>query len=198
MPPTSIFTPSTEFIMYFDKAGIDNTDITLKVAFNHAASKGIRDIIVASTTGYTAEKILQIPGREAFNVVVVTHNTGFKEEGAQSFPADLRQRLVESGIKVHTGTMVLRSLGTAIRDMAGGYSEQELIANTLRMFSQGVKVCVEIVAMAADSGLIPFDDVMAIAGTGRGADTACLIRANSSNRFFKIKIKEFIAKPKET
>ena len=174
-----------EFIMYFEKAGIDNTDVTLKVAFNHAASKGIRDIIVASTTGYTAEKILQIPGREAFNIVVVTHNTGFKEEGVQSFPVDLRQRLVESGIKVHTGTMVLRSLGTAIRDMAGGYSEQELISNTLRMFSQGVKVCVEIVAMAADSGLIPFDDVMAIAGTGRGADTSCLIRADSSIDFSK-------------
>jgi len=184
--------------MYFEKAGIENTDITLKIAFNHAASKGIRDIIIASTTGYTAEKILQIPGREAFNIVVVTHNTGFKEEGVQSFPDDLRQKLTGGGIKVHTGTMVLRSLGTAIRDMTGGYSEQELVANTLRMFSQGVKVCVEIVAMAADSGLIPFADVVAIAGTGRGADTACFIRANSSNRFFKIKIKEFITKPKET
>jgi uncharacterized protein len=183
--------------MYFEKVGIENTDVTLKVAFNHAASRGIKDIIVASTTGYTADKILQVPGREAFNIVVVTHNTGFKEEGVQSFPADLRQKLIESGIKVHTGTMVLRSLGTAIRDMAGGYSEQELVANTLRMFSQGVKVCVEIVAMAADAGLIPFHDVVAIAGTGRGADTACLIKANSSNRFFKIKIKEFIAKPKE-
>lgn len=186
---------SVEFIMYFEKPGIENTDITLKVAFNHAAHKGIKDIIIASTTGYSAEKILQIPGREAFNIVVVTHNTGFKEEGVQSFPADLRQKLTENGIKVHTGTMVLRSLGTAIRDMAGGYSEQELVANTLRMFSQGVKVCVEIVAMAADAGLIPFADVVAIAGTGHGADTACLIRANSSNRFFKIKIKEFITKP---
>jgi len=183
--------------MYFEKAGIENTDVTLKVAFNHAASKGVRDIVVASTTGYTAEKVLHIPGREAFNVVVVTHNTGFKEEGVQSFPVDLRQRLIESGIQVHTGTMVLRSLGTAIRDMAGGYSEQEIVANTLRMFSQGVKVCVEIAAMAADGGLIPFHDVIAIAGTGRGADTACLIRANSSNRFFKIRIKEIIAKPKE-
>lgn len=183
--------------MYFEKAGIENTDVTLKVAFNHAASKGIRNIVVASTSGFTAEKILQIPGREAFNIVVVTHNTGFKEEGAQSFPADLRQKLTENGIKVHTGTMVLRSLGTAIRDMTGGYSEQELVANTLRMFSQGVKVCVEITAMAADAGLIPFDDVVAISGTGKGADTACLIRANSSNRFFKIRVKEFIAKPKE-
>jgi hypothetical protein len=183
--------------MYFEKAGIENTDITLKVAFNHAASKGVRNIVLASTGGFTAEKVLHIPGREAFNIVVVTHNTGFKEEGIQSFPADLRMRLTENGVKVHTGTMVLRSLGTAIRDMAGGYSEQELVANTLRMFSQGVKVCVEITAMAADAGLIPFDDVVAIAGTGKGADTACLIRANSSNRFFKIRVKEFIAKPKE-
>lgn len=183
--------------MYFEKAGIENTDVTLKVAFNHAANKGIKDIIVASTTGFTARKILQIPGREAFNIVVVTHNTGFKEEGAQSFPADLKQTLIEKGIKVHTGTMVLRSLGTAIRDITGGYSEQEIVANTLRMFSQGVKVCVEIAAMAADGGLIPFIDVVAIAGTGRGADTACTIQANSSNRFFKIRIKEFIAKPKE-
>lgn len=190
--------PQAESVMYFEKAGIENTDVTLKVAFNHAAAKGIKDVIVASTTGYTAEKILEIPAREAFRIVVVTHNTGFKEEGLQSFPVDLRQRLTGEGISVHTGTMVLRSLGTAIRDLSGGYSEQELVANTLRMFSQGVKVCVEISAMAADAGLVPFADVMAIAGTGRGADTACVIRANSSNRFFKIKVKEFITKPKET
>ncbi|HQP55116.1 MAG TPA: pyruvate kinase alpha/beta domain-containing protein [Syntrophorhabdus sp.] len=60
--------------MYFEKAGIENTDVTLKTAFNHAANKGIKDIVVASTTGYTAERILQIPGREAFNIVVVTQH----------------------------------------------------------------------------------------------------------------------------
>lgn len=183
--------------MYFEKAGIDNTDMTIKIALNYAAMNGIKDIVVASTTGYTAEKIMEVPGREAFNVVVVTHNTGFKEEGVQSFPPDVRQKLIQGGMKVHTGTMVLRSLGTAIRELGGGYSEQELIANTLRMFSQGIKVCAEITAMAADGGLIPFSDVVAVAGTGRGADTVCLIRANSSNRFFQIKIREIIAKPKE-
>lgn len=183
--------------MYFDKAGMENTDITIKIALNYAAMHGIKDIVVASTTGFTAEKIMETPGREAFNVVVVTHNTGFKAEGAQSFPDDIREKLLKAGMKVHTGTMVLRSLGTAIRELGGGYSEQELIANTLRMFSQGIKVCVEITAMAADAGLIPFSDVVVIAGTGRGADTVCLIRANSSNRFFNIKIREIIAKPKE-
>jgi hypothetical protein len=183
--------------MYFDKPGIENTDKTIEAALQYATRNNMKNIIIASTTGYCAEKMLTIPNRKTLNIVVVTHNTGFREEGAQSFPADLRQKLVENGIKVHTGTMVLRSLGTAIRELSGGYSEQELVAHTLRMFSQGVKVCVEITAMAADGGLIPFSDVIAVAGTGRGADTACLIGANSSNRFFKIKVKEIIAKPKE-
>jgi hypothetical protein len=178
------------------KAGKENTAKTLEIAFEYAERNGIRDIVVASTWGDTAEKILEKYDGNKFNIVVVTHNTGFGEEGKQEFSAELKQRLMDKGVKVHTGTMVLRSLGTAIRELTG-YSEQDLVANTLRMFCQGLKVCVEIVAMAADAGLIPFSDVIAIAGTGRGADTACLIKADSSNRFFKIKIREIIIKPKE-
>jgi hypothetical protein len=53
-----------------------------------------------------------------------------------------------------------------------------------------------MVAMAADAGLIPCEDVIAIAGTARGADTALLIGAHSSNRFFDIKIKEVLVKPR--
>lgn len=128
---------------------------------------------------------------------MVTHNTGFKEPGVQEFPEEIREEVRARGVKVLTGTMVLRSLGTAIREMGGGYSEQELIANTLRMLGQGMKVCVEITAMAADAGLIPPESIVSVAGTGRGADTACLIKADSSNRFFNIKVKEIITKPKE-
>jgi hypothetical protein len=51
-----------------------------------------------------------------------------------------------------------------------------IIAQTLRMFGQDMKVVVEIVAMEADAGAIPVDaDVIAIAGSGRGADTAVVI-----------------------
>jgi hypothetical protein len=182
--------------MLHERAGKENTEKTLEAAFEYAAKNNIRDIVVASTWGETAEKIVKRRDLKDFNIVIVTHNTGFSEEGKQEFPSELKQRLTGSGIKVHTGTMVLRSLGTAIRELTG-YSEQDLVANTLRMFCQGIKVCVEIVAMAADAGLIPFSDVIAVAGTGRGADTACLIKANSSNNFFKIKIREIIIKPKE-
>jgi hypothetical protein len=65
------------------------------------------------------------------------------------------------------------------------------------MLGQGIKVCVEIAAMACDAGLAPPGDVIAVAGTGQGADTACLIKGDSSNRFFQIKVREILAKPKE-
>ena len=112
------------------------------------------------------------------------------------FDPEARRQIEALGGRVHTGTMVLRNLGTAIRDLQG-YSQQDLVANTLRIFGQGMKVCGEIVAMAADAGLIPFEDVVAVAGTNRGADTAVVIRANSSNRFFQIKVREILAKPRD-
>ena len=50
--------------------------------------------------------------------------------------------------------------------------------------------------MAADAGLIPFDkDVVAIAGTGKGADTALRIRTTNAARLFDLKIREVITKP---
>ncbi len=182
--------------MYFDQPGVANTAVTLQSAFDYAKANGLKDVVIASTTGYTARMALDRFPHGSFNVVVVTHNTGFKQEGLQEFPKHLRDELTVHGIKVLTGTMVLRSLGTAIRGLVG-YSQQDLVANTLRIIGQGVKVCVEIVAMAVDAGLVPAADVVAVAGTGSGADTACLIKGNSSNRFFDIRVREIIAKPKE-
>ena len=65
------------------------------------------------------------------------------------------------------------------------------------MFGQGTKVAVEIVAMASDADLLPVEDVIAVAGTGKGADTCLVIGANSTNQFFDIKVREILAKPKD-
>jgi len=52
--------------------------------------------------------------------------------------------------------------------------------------------------MATDAGLIPVDkDVIAIAGTGRGADTALVIKPANGPTFFELKIRETIAKPRD-
>ena len=70
------------------------------------------------------------------------------------------------------------------------------MAHTLRMFGQGVKVCVEIAVMAADAGMIPTTEpVIAVGGSGRGADTAVILQAANANRILSTKIDEIICKP---
>jgi len=180
--------------MYFEKAGKENTEATLQIAKDEAIRRGIENIVVASTYGDTGVRMAEMLKETGHKLVVVSHNVGFKEPGKLTFEVEKRQRIEELGGRVLTATMALRNVGTAIREKQG-YSQQDLIANVLRMFGQGTKVCVEIVAMAADAGLIPFEDVVAVAGTGRGADTAAILSANSSNRFFDIRIREILAKP---
>lgn len=182
--------------MYFEKPGKENTEEALRIAKEEAIKRNIKYIVLASTTGETGVKMAEILKNTEIKLVVITHNTGFAKEGENELILENRKKIEEYGGIVYTGTMVLRNLGAAIRGKFQ-YSEQEIVNATLRMFSQGIKVCVEIVAMAADAGLIGFEDVIAVAGTGKGADTVCLIKANSSNRFFDIKIREILAKPRD-
>jgi hypothetical protein len=50
--------------------------------------------------------------------------------------------------------------------------------------------------MAADSGMIPMTgDVISIAGSGRGADTAVVIKPAHLNDMFDLYVKEIICKP---
>ena len=73
----------------------------------------------------------------------------------------------------------------------------EIIARTLSVFGRGMKVATEITIMAADAGLVRTDEeVIAIAGSSRGADTAVVIQPANDARFFEIKIKEIICKPR--
>ena len=60
-----------------------------------------------------------------------------------------------------------------------------------------MKVAAEITIMAADAGLVRTDEeVIAIGGSSRGADTAIIVRPANASRFFELKIKEIICKPR--
>ncbi len=182
--------------MNFKKAGKENTQKTLEIAREEALKRGITHMVVASTFGDTALAAAGMLEGTGIKLVVVTHNTGIREPGLQTFGPEIRKKIEDMGGKVHTGTMVLRGLGTALKEK-GNQSHEQVVADTLRMFGQGTKVVAEIVAMSADAGLIPFGDVIAVAGTGRGADTAVVIKANSSNRFFDIKVRDYLVKPED-
>lgn len=162
----------------FEKPGHLNTGAALDVLQEGLDRCDIRQVIVASTYGNTGLEAARRLRERQLNLVVVTHNYGFREPGALEMTPETRRELTTLGARVLTGTMPFRNIGTAIRETQG-YSQQDLIANTLRLFGQGLKVCVEITLMAADAGLISKDDVLTLAGTGRGADTVALIAPQS-------------------
>ena len=59
-------------------------------------------------------------------------------------------------------------------------------------------MAVEVAVMAADAGLAPTDrEIIAVGGTGRGADTALVLRAAHMNSFFDLEIREIICKPRQ-
>jgi hypothetical protein len=181
--------------VYFETPGKQNTESVLELVKNYAQAEGVRNIVVASTTGETGVKASKV--FRGFNVVVVSHHVGFQETGVWELKEENRRKILKNGAKILTATHALSGVERAVRKKFGTIMPLELIAHTLRLFGEGTKVCVEITIMAADAGLIPVDrEVIAIGGTGRGADTALVIKPATASRFFNLEIREIIAKPR--
>jgi len=180
--------------IYFKEAGKQNTDALLEFVKGYVEKEDIKDIVVASTTGETGTKASKI--FKGHNIIVVTHSFGFQEPGKTELQEEYRNEILANGAKILTGVHALSSAERAIRKDFGTIQPLEVIANVLRLMGEGTKVCTEITLMAADAGLIPVDkDIVAIAGTGSGADTALRIRLANAARFFNLKIREVIVKP---
>jgi hypothetical protein len=179
--------------MYFETAGPENTAQTIKLAIQAATERKIKHIVVASNTGDTARFLKELPGIQA---VCVTHVNGMRKNGENELAEDVRTDLLNSGMRVLTTTHVLSGAERGISKKFGGVNPVELIAQTLRMLGQGTKVCVEISVMALDAGLIPFGaPIIAIGGTGRGADTAVILTPAHASSIFDTRIHEVICKP---
>ncbi len=62
-----------------------------------------------------------------------------------------------------------------------------------------MKVCVELIFMAVDGGCVdPGEEVVVVAGTGWGADTAVVAIAAPSTKLPELHITEIICKPLQT
>jgi hypothetical protein len=60
-----------------------------------------------------------------------------------------------------------------------------------------MKVAVECVLMAADAGLLEMEgEVVSVAGTDRGADTAIVCKPAYARTFLELEIREVLAKPR--
>jgi hypothetical protein len=183
-------------IVYYENPGETNTGTTLLRAKERAEELGIQDVLVASTTGKTGVEASEI--LKGFRLTVVRHHSGFQSPGSQQMTKENEESLLASGVRIVTAGHAFSGVERAIRTRRDTIGPLELMADTLRLFGEGTKVCLEITVMAADAGVIPVDrPVIAIAGTSRGADTALVVQPAHSNNFFSIYVREIIAKPLE-
>jgi hypothetical protein len=180
-------------ILYFEQAGKANTDATLQAARKRAEALGIRQIVVASTHGFTAKRASQLFAGLDAEIIAVSICAGYDEEG-WTMTGEERAELVRLGITVLTS---LHSLGDDINEAFGVRAPNRIVRETLYRFCQGMKVAVEIAVMAADAGLLDMSrEVIAIAGTGEGADTALVLVPAYARKFRELEIREILAKPR--
>jgi len=181
-----------EKIVYFEEMGKVNTADTLRLTSQKAESRGIKNIVIATHTGYTAEKAL---GTFQHRSVSLT----FIGSSRDRFKPDTLKKVMAKGHKV-----------AFIRE--NGYSLPDTANLVLRRFCEGMRVAILVTLVAADLKLIPLDDtVIAVAGTGSyqyekggGADTAIIVDPCTSKDFFKPRsrkqdrrnIREIICKPR--
>lgn len=183
--------------VYFDKSGKENTVECLTVVQEELKERGYEHLVVASTTGESGLLFSEVLKDSGVNLVVITHSHGFKESNSHEMPIETRKKILENGASVHTGSMLTHSIDTAFSSRFQGASLTQIVANSLRRFGEGAKVSCECVMMAVDAGLIhEGEEVLAVAGTARGADTVLVIKSAASKRFFDLKVLEILAKPR--
>ena len=174
---------------YFEESGEINTEKVLKLAMERAEARGIKKIVLASTSGNTARKAMEALEGSNLQMVVVPWQYGFMG-GDQPFPEELVGELESKGHQVYFGTMLFHT------DKFYGNKAPEALGNILRLFSQGTKVCVEILLMATNGGKIKEGEkVVTIAGTTSGSDTALVCTAATTAKLSMARINEIICKP---
>jgi len=180
---------------YFHKPGGGNTKGVLEAVSKRAKELSIGKVLIATVSGRTAFEALKVLDKD-INIIAVTHVTGYAKPDIQELDEKDRRQLESQGVKVLTCQHALGGVGRGVRNKLDTYQVDEIMAHTLRVFGQGVKVAIEVTLMAADAGLVRTDeDVISVGGTAQGVDSALVLKPANSARFFDLKVREVICKP---
>ena len=182
----------------FDKPGRDNTDETCRIAIGRAIEMDGAPIVAATTSGAAGARFCEIAKEMGFKgkVVLVTHAYGSHKPGENALKDEHRAAMVNFGATFVTAAHVLSGVERAMSTKFQGVYPAEIMANTLRMLSQGIKVVVEIGSMALDNGAIPYDvPIVCVGGTGAGLDTAVTMNPAHANKIFETNIHEILCMP---
>lgn len=195
----------------------DHADEVLSLVKEWSKELNIRKIVVASSTGKSAIKAAKILKGSGVELIVVSDRAGVKfapeelydewakklsKEGVKEYKSGLfwRPEVIEELKKLGVNKILIATELFRGINVPNGVNINSVIAEVLYRVSIGVKVCVEIATMACDAGFVEAgEDVIAVAGSGTGLDSAIVIKAAHSDEMFEgekgFKIKEIICKP---
>jgi hypothetical protein len=181
-------------ITYFEKRGKQNTEAALRLVRTRAEELGIKQVVLASTHGYTALKAAEIFKGSGVELISVSISTAFDPEG-WTMSAEEKRRIEQAGVRVLT---TLHGLADGVAEgLFGEHTVGSVIANTLRLFSQGMKVAVEVAIMALEAGLVQAGrEIVALGGTDEGCDTAIVVRSAHARKIKEFRICEILCKPR--
>lgn len=187
-------------IWYYEKPGESNTRDSAGFAIERAKELGIKTIVVASTTGKTARVFFEAMKGTGIELVVVSHVFGFARPGEWEFSEETATELRKQGVRIVTGTHAFSGIERAFSrsPKVGGGSRSDAVAEALRrIIANGLKVAAECVLIATDQGILDINkEVVAVGGTGSGADTVCVIRPAYSGSLFDLQVREIVAMPR--
>lgn len=180
----------------FEKEGLENLERVLEIAREAAIKNGIKKIVIPTVTGRSVEKAFEILGDD-IKIIAVTHCYGFEEENENEMSEEKREEINRKAAGVVTAAHAMGTIGRAVRKRFGTYQVDEIAAETLRIFGQGVKVAAECSMMACDAGYIRTDElIISCGGSSEGLDTAVIIKPANTHNFFNLRVREILCKPK--
>jgi hypothetical protein len=209
----------------FERPGPSNTDEVIEIV--KAASPKYEYLVVASITGDCALKVAERIRNKVIICVTCPQGmnwevdkmdegpfftipeleqirTGWIKQGltrvSMGITQENRQQLDKLNVRIVQGTIPFFGPTFSIRVHLHQVTGLDLMAKTLELISTGTLVCLECVLMSVDAGVIPEgQEVLALAGTERGLDTAWVIRSSASANLFHptkgVRFIELLAKP---
>ena len=190
---------TTNEILYFDRPGSQNTQEVINAVTKRVEELKIEHVVVASSSGETGIRLWEVLQDTGCSLISVTLHAGFLGKDDIALTEEKKEEMERKGIKTLMASHALSGVERSISKKLGGASRVEIIACTLRQFGgEGIKVAVEVSVMAADAGLVPTDrEIIAVGGSGGGADAAIVLRAAHMNSVYDLEIREVIAKPRQ-
>ena len=189
--------------LYFDTSGFINTTSVVQAVEERLKLEDIKTVVVPTTTGKTAQMFISRLGENMEIVTVsedevVTTCKRISHSDQSLFGRLVRSRLEEEVERSH----ILEAFDMTFLPFCG--ENWTPAKEILYAFGQGMKVAVEVSIAAVEIKKVkPYTKIIAIGGTGEGADTAIVVRTSTQKEAFgkdakkRLFIQEIVAKPKQ-